>query len=124
MIENLLLRRQLESLEELFRATERLGRIGETLLANNHRIFPISFERFLASSSRSAKIKPIRRQVRFVLVKTGERMMILMCSDLTLNSQEGVQAVFFDTPSKRLRHSPVGLIFRLLVSRNHAFYWL
>ncbi|SHH13318.1 transposase [Desulfosporosinus lacus] len=27
--------------------------------------------------------KPVRRKVRFVLVKTGERMMILMCSDLT-----------------------------------------
>lgn len=32
--------------------------------------------------------KPIRRKVRFVLVKTGERMMILMCSDLTLHPQQ------------------------------------
>jgi len=32
--------------------------------------------------------KPIRREVRFVLVKTGDKLMILMSSDLTLDPQK------------------------------------
>lgn len=36
--------------------------------------------------------KPIGRQARFVLVKTGEKLMILICSDLNLHPQQIISA--------------------------------
>ena len=52
--------------------------------------------------------KPIRRKVRFVLVKTGEKMMILMCSDLTLHPQEIILAYSYrfkiEVSFKMLKH--------------------
>jgi hypothetical protein len=52
--------------------------------------------------------KPIRRKVRFVLVKTGERMMILMCSDLTLDPEKIILAYSYrfkiEVSFKMLKH--------------------
>ena len=52
--------------------------------------------------------KPIRRNVRFVLVKTDERMMILMCSDLTLDPKDIILAYSYrfkiEVSFKMLKH--------------------
>ena len=52
--------------------------------------------------------KPVGRKVRFVLVKTGERMMILMCSDLTLHPQQIILAYSYrfkiEVSFKMLKH--------------------
>lgn len=52
--------------------------------------------------------KPIGRKVRFVLVKTGEKMMILMCSDLTLHPQQIILAYSYrfkiEVSFKTLKH--------------------
>ena len=52
--------------------------------------------------------KPIRREVRFVLVKTGDKMMILMCSDLTLDAQKIILAYSYrfkiEVSFKMLKH--------------------
>jgi len=52
--------------------------------------------------------KPIRRKVRFVLVKTGAKMMILMCSDLTLDPQQIILAYSYrfkiEVSFKTLKH--------------------
>jgi len=52
--------------------------------------------------------KPIRRKVRFVLVKTGEKMMILMCSDLTLDPEKIILAYSYrfkiEVSFKMLKH--------------------
>ncbi|OLN29386.1 transposase [Desulfosporosinus metallidurans] len=52
--------------------------------------------------------KPIGRKVRFVLVKTGEKMMILMCSDRTLQPQQIILAYSYrfkiEVSFKMLKH--------------------
>jgi hypothetical protein len=52
--------------------------------------------------------KPISRKVRFVLVKTGEKMMILMCSDFTLNPEQIILAYSYrfkiEVSFKMLKH--------------------
>lgn len=52
--------------------------------------------------------KPVSRKVRFVLVKTGEKMMILMCSDLTLHPQQIILAYSYrfkiEVSFKMLKH--------------------
>lgn len=52
--------------------------------------------------------KPIGRQVRFVLVKTGEKMMILMCSDLMLHPEQIILAYSYrfkiEVSFKMLKH--------------------
>jgi len=52
--------------------------------------------------------KPIGRKVRFVLVKTGEKMMILMSSDLTLHPQQIILAYSYrfkiEVSFKMLKH--------------------
>lgn len=52
--------------------------------------------------------KPIGRKVRFVLVKTGEKRMILMCSDLTLHPQQIILAYSYrfkiEVSFKMLKH--------------------
>jgi len=52
--------------------------------------------------------RPIGRKVRFVLVKTGEKMMILMCSDLTLDPEKIILAYSYrfkiEVSFKMLKH--------------------
>ena len=52
--------------------------------------------------------KPIGRNVRFVLVKTGEKMMILMCSDFSLHPQDIILAYSYrfkiEVSFKMLKH--------------------
>ena len=52
--------------------------------------------------------KPIGRKVRFVLVKTGEKIMILMCSDLTLHPEQIILAYSYrfkiEVSFKMLKH--------------------
>ena len=52
--------------------------------------------------------RPIARKVRFVLVKTGDKMMILMCSDLTLHPEQIILAYSYrfkiEVSFKMLKH--------------------
>jgi hypothetical protein len=75
---------------------------------SNHRYQPLWKEQNGTVLIMDLLWKPIGRKVRFVLVKTGEKMMILMCSDFTLYPEQIILAYSYqfkiEVSFKMLKH--------------------